>query len=207
MQATINPATGEEKALTMAPGRLLRFSDAAARLERVEPADLTKMVEVSQYWVEAIAGISATPLYRLLTRGGQPPSGDSLELQESALVAKVERKQVVFGDGWESVIGLSVDLWNAMRPADALATGGWRLDAQWQDPRSRSVKMLEAEKKLALGIPEEQIWAELGYGQGQVDQFREWREERERKTVDFSRQMREDARRVFDGGMDEGAGG
>lgn len=185
--ADIDATTGEERTLTIGPGRLVRLTDPAARFGMAEPADLERLIAVSNYWVESVAGVSATPLYRLLSSGKTPPSGDSLEMQEGALVAKVRRKQVVFGDSWEAVVRLSVRLWNAFRPGEAMAET--TLDVVWDDPRSMQQKVAEAEKKAALGVPEEQIWAELGYSQAQIMQFRQMRSERRSEEANLGEML------------------
>ncbi len=171
VQKTVDPTTGKEKQLTIAPGRFVRMTDPQARMGKLESADLERMTVASRYWLESIAGVSSTPLYRLLTGGATPPSGDSLEMQEAALVAKIRRKQPVFGDAWESVITLSALMWNALRPADKVPIA--RLATEWRDPRSRRQKVSEAKEKMELGVPREQIWAELGYTPAQIEQFRE----------------------------------
>lgn len=175
VDAEVDFVTGAERTITIAPGRLMRFSNSQAAIGSIPPADLERMIAVSIYWLEAIAGTGSTPLHRLLTRGGQPPSGDSLEMQEAALVAKVERKQPALGNAFEQVIRLSVAMWNAMRPGEVLPLA--RLDTQWRDARSRSAKLAEAKKKAELGVPKEQLWAELGYSQAQIEQFKAARKE------------------------------
>lgn len=173
LKAQIDPSTGEEKTVTVGPGRLLRMGDPQARMGAIDPVDLTRLIEGSQYWIEAAAGVTRTPQYLFQAQGADQPSGESLKMQEVGLLAKTERKQRVFGNAWENVVYLSRKLWNLYRMAEAIEEE--RLATQWKPAETRNEKeQLEAAQiKAGLGVPEEQIWAELGYDQTQIERFRE----------------------------------
>lgn len=173
----IDPSTGEEKAITLGPGSFLRMTDPAAAAGVLPSADLSQLINVVRHWTEVIAAITSTPVYRLLTSGATPPSGDSLEMQESALIAKVRRKQTVFGDAFEQAFYVSIRLWNAYRPGEAVEEA--RIDTQWADPRSFSQRMNEATGKKMLEIPDKQLWAEMGYTQKQIEDFERWNQEKQ----------------------------
>jgi len=157
--------------LELSPAHLLRMSDPQARLGAIDPPDLNRMIEVSKYWIESAAGVTRTPQYLFQALGADQPSGESLKMQEVGLLAKVERKQRRFGNSWENVVYLSARLWNFYR-TDRIDIV--RVQAEWADPRVQNEKELmeSAQLKLALGIPEEQVWQEVGYDQQQIERFK-----------------------------------
>ena len=170
----IDSSTGEEREITVAPGRLLRMSDASARLGAIEPVPLAQMLLASRYWIESIAGTSRTPQYLFQAQGAEQPSGESLKMQEVGLIAKSQRKQKVFGNAWEDVAYLSARLWNRYRPGEALDTEA-RLATLWDDLASRD-ELQDAQiakVKLESGLPAEQVWREWGYDEALIQDWLE----------------------------------
>lgn len=167
----IDPTTGAEKLLPIVLGTILRMDNPAAKMGSVEPVDPSLIIGASKYWIETIAGLSRTPQYLFQALGAEQPSGESLRMQEVGLVAKVERKQKVFGNSWEDIAYMSLKLWNKWRPADKIDRV--RLQTQWKDPRSQNQKeLMETSKgKKELQVPLEQIWSELGYTPDQIADF------------------------------------
>ena len=181
LKAQIDPATGKEMAITIGPSNLVRMGDPQARMGAIEPADLEKLINGSKYWVESIAGVSRTPQYLFQAHGGDQPSGESLKNQREGLTDKVARRQKVFGNAWEDAIYLSARLWNLYRTADAVEIE--RLSTLWApaDRRDGKEVLEEAQIKSGLGVPDEQIWAELGYDQAQIQRFLQLRVEAQQR--------------------------
>lgn len=175
VQKEIDPATGVEREIVLGPGKLIRLSNPQARMGRVAPDDLTRLLSAADFWIGQIAAVSRTPQHLFQRWRSEPPSGESLKQQEIGLLAKTGRKQVIFGNAYEDVIALSIRLANTFG-AGKLETA--RLSTTWRSAEIRDEKAhLEAlGLKKGLGVPEEQIWREMGYDQGQVDQFRRQRE-------------------------------
>jgi hypothetical protein len=156
----------------IAPGRLLEVSGATVR--RIEAANLTPLMDVIWALTAAMAGVSRTPQYYLRPVGGADvPSGESLKQMESGLVARAVKRQRVWGQAWEDVMGLS------LRIAEAYGTGmGIEADAsitvQWADANTRNelsqAQMAQIHK--ALNVPDEQVWQTLGYTPEQIAEFR-----------------------------------
>jgi len=165
-------SSGEEAEITVSPGRLLRFTDPTSSLNAIEGSNLAAMIQTCQYWVQAAAGITRTPQFLFQAMGGTPPSGESLKMQEIGLIKKIERKQAVFGNAWEDVIALSARLWNMYRPGDAVEIE--RLQTLWRDPETRNEMehLAVLKTKLELSVPDEVLWAEMGYDQEQIDEWK-----------------------------------
>jgi hypothetical protein len=116
--------------------------------------------------VQHVASQTRTPPHYFYLRG-QFPSGESIKSAETGLVAKAKRKMRHFGEGWEEVIRLAFSVMNDDR-ADIV-------DAEtiWGDPESRSEsEHIDAVvKKLALGVPQQQLWEDADYTPQQIDRF------------------------------------
>ncbi len=159
---------GNEKPLEVGPGQLVRLTDATAKMNAIEPVDSKQLIETCKYWIESIAGVSRTPQYLFQVPGGTPPSGESLQQQQSGLVRKAERRQRVYGNSWEDVMYLSAKLHNLYRPAEAVEIV--RLQAQWasaqefvdEDTKDK-VKAETALIKQQVGVSQDTLVEELGY--------------------------------------------
>lgn len=172
IDAVIDPTTGQEKTISVSPGQMIRFSNPAARLAAVEAGGIESELAACRYFIESIAGITRTPQYLFQAQGADQPSGESLKMQETGLVHKTKRKQGVFGNAWEDVITLSAQLNNKYLPAFSVPI--MRVQTEWASPeRQDETEALDnALKKSNVGIPNEQIWAELGYEPQQIEAFK-----------------------------------
>jgi len=173
---TIDPATGAETEMTLGPGRLIKLSNPQARMGRVSPEDLTRLTAVADFWIAQIAAITRTPMHLFQRWEREPPSGESLKMQETGLISKTKRKQTVYGNSYEDAVALSARLYNAFSGEAALEIVP--VSVTWQDAAIRDEKAHQEnmESKKRLGVPEAQLWRELGYDQAQVDQFKKERE-------------------------------
>lgn len=113
---------------------------------------------------EAIAGElrmvgvnGPVPYHYLLPQSGQPPSGDSLRAQESALVAAVLDTQLEWSDGIEELFRL-----NFLFRDDARAQQRQR-EVIWRDPevQSEGEQVDALLKKRAMGVPDVALWEQM----------------------------------------------
>ena len=175
---------GNEETITISPARLIRLSDSAASLNAIEPADLTKMIDVSKYWIESAAGVTRTPQYLFEALGADQPSGESMKQREVGLISKVKRKQRVYGNHWEDVITLSAKLWNKYMGGDAVEVT--RLQTQWTTAEIEDTKekLDEAMAKTELGVPPERVLQELGYDPEEAAAFVAQKERRDQQRME-----------------------
>jgi len=171
---------GNEKVLTVEPSRLVRLTDAQARLGAIDPADLTRMIATCTYWIESIGAQSRTPHYLLHAQTGDQPSGESLKQQETGLVDKSRRKQKIFGNAWEDVLYLSRKLHDLYGDGELPEE---RIQTQWRSVRSRDEREVwdVAQAKQAAGVDQETTWIEAGYDADQVQLIKD-RKEAERQA-------------------------
>jgi len=91
---------------------------------------------------------------------------------ETGLVAKAKRRMRDLGEGWEEVERL------AFRGAGDATRGAYMAaETIWRDPENRTESQhVDALQKLAaLGVPQEQLWADAGYTPEQIKRFLEMR--------------------------------
>lgn len=116
-----------------------------------------------------IARISSTPLSRFQV-SGQVAAEGTLKQQEAGLIAKVEHKQVTFGNAWEDAMRLAIRLQNtfgaARYPADLPLSTLWSPAATRSERDHLETLLLKAQ----LGVPAETLLAEAGYGEMTNDQ-------------------------------------
>jgi len=132
-----------------------------------DPTGILKSIELT---VQHVAAISRTPQYLLQIMGGVP-SGESMKMAEAGLVAKAKRRQVNFGNVWEDVIYMAAKLeatWGTIS-LDPEST----VETLWEKPESRNKveEMTELEAKGRLGVPQKQIWREMGYNEDEIAQM------------------------------------
>lgn len=199
VSAEIDATTGAELEITIAPARLMRLSSPESRVGALPPADLSGMIEISDYWTRAIASVTRTPHYLFQARGTTPASGESLKWQEVGLDAKCRRKQAVFGNAFEDTLYLSGKLWNKYREGVEVI----RLEGQWRPILVRSEQeAIEVGKgKRALEIPLRQVWRELGYNDRQITQLMAERRMEKAEAVATRAQALAEQARAFDQGL------
>ena len=112
-----------------------------------------------------VASISRTPPH-YLNASADRLSGESIKAAETGLVAKVRRRQGQFGAGWEEVMRI------AGKIAGTPLGDAQSLETIWADPESRTEAEHDATlKKQALGVPQRQLWEDLGYTPEQIERF------------------------------------
>jgi len=199
---------GQEVALQVGPGQLIRMSDPQAKLGAIEPVDLERVISASKYWIESAAGITRTPQYLFQTQGADQPSGESLKMQEVGLTHKAERRQRVWGNCWEDVIYLSAKLHNLFASPQLAPV---KIQAQWVDPQlptdpiAEEAAKAEARKaNVEAGLPLRLVLQREGWSDEELKEFdAQVAAEAERQRATLAESMLR-AQRQFDAGQMEG---
>jgi hypothetical protein len=160
------PAASAFKA---AVDRLWTSENPDAKYGQFPPADLTPYTKVIDAIVQQIGSISFTPYHLLLNMpSAVPATGEALKTAESGLLAKIKRKQVDFGEGWEEVLRVAfLTVGDTARASAASETIWGRADTV------NLSALADALVKLAtVGVPTEQLWMDAGYSQQQIKRFR-----------------------------------
>ncbi len=156
--------------LHVLPGQMLvseKHPDSV-RVDTVEPSTLAPLLDTEDRIVFRIASVSDTPLSRfVVTR--QIAAESTLKQQEAPLIAKVEERQILFGNAWEDVMMMAVAL------SEAFGTGysfpeDSTYRANWRDPATRDdlQEIQVAQGKKDLGVDIETLLGEIGYDADQI---------------------------------------
>lgn len=163
---TGRPMRGFELDASMS--RLWTFGNENVKASEFSAADLSNYVAPLEMMIHHLAAQTRTPPHYLL--GSMiNASGDALKAAEAGLVSKVRDKQVDFSDAWEEVMRLAFKL--VGRAERARATDA---ETIWADPeRKTEAEVTDAAvKKMALGVPLEVLWEDLGYTPQQIDRMK-----------------------------------
>lgn len=96
-------------------------------------ADLKGYSAACEIWLQQIMAVSALPAHMVGITTENPSSSEAIRASESALTARAEQRQAVFGRSWEQVARLMV----AIR--DSVPVESVNVKVQWRDPSSTSV--------------------------------------------------------------------
>lgn len=176
MDIPTDPETGLPRPaaqLEAAMSRLWVSSSADTTFGAFPQVDLKPYVSAVEMIVQHLAAQTRTPPHYLLGQSGAFPSGESLQSTETGLVARVEDKQVTFGEAWEEALRLAF----RAKGNETLA-GAVDAETIWRDPESRTEgEHVDATLKLqALGVPQEALWERAGFTPQQIRRFRKLKE-------------------------------
>lgn len=166
---TINIAHGTVS-LESVPGSLLEFHGEPGETPQVgefTPLNVDVAIKTLETLIQHIAARSRTPqnLFQIMRSSA---SGESLRMSESGLVHKIGKRQIEYGNAWEDTIQMALRVQNTF--GDQVGVGDERLETEWDGAYSKdeSVQLLALEAKSRLGVPQKQIWREMGYTDDQI---------------------------------------
>jgi hypothetical protein len=152
----IDKLVAELKAKSAAFQRYL-VTTAGTSVGEFTESTLEGFVAAITLLTQHVATMTQTPPHYFFLRG-EFPSGESIQSAEAGLVAKVEDKQVIFGESWERVMRLAFAVQGDPR------AGAEDCETIWRDPRLRpeGVVIDAASKKFAMGVPIRQLLGDMG---------------------------------------------
>lgn len=172
IEIPVDPETGKPNAsrFMSAVSRIWVVEDPEAKFGEFQVTDLGIYVKAVETLIQHLAAQTRTPPHYLTAGLGQWPSGDSLKASEAGLVAKVNRKQLDFGEAWEEAMRLAFYVSGDTAKATAV-------DAEviWKDPEYRTEgQLVDALTKMApLGVPKEALWERWGATPQEIERWRE----------------------------------
>jgi len=177
--------TSGNQALKKEPGTIFYTQDPEGKLSRVPGEDLDKLIRVVDRHTLSIAQVSRTPISNFQLFGQIPGEGTQRQL-ESGLLAKAEDRHLGYGNSWEDLIYLAARMaagaplfsegqivGHGLPQYQEFGLGESRLGAIWQEAETRNEKehLETLEIKQRLGVPDEQIFLEMGYTADQAAKF------------------------------------
>lgn len=165
--------------LTMSPGGIIWNTSPTAQFGRLESGDISQLVELKNDLIKNAATITSTPLTFFNITGQLPAEGTLQSLQDS-LVAKVKRDQKAIGTVYAAAAKYALilewaygDLDRDVITLDTL--NDLEIYTLWEspEPQGKGITIDEALKKQQLGIPDWQLWLELGYTTDDIEKFKD----------------------------------
>ena len=132
------------------------------------PSDPTGIMKQMEGLVNHMAAVTMTPQH-LFKLTDNFPSGEALKTAEQSLVSKIRDRQVTHGTAWENAIYMARNVQEAF--GESVPSGA--ISTLWDDPETRNElnHLQSLEVKLNLGVPQRQIFRELGYTEEQIEQM------------------------------------
>lgn len=164
--------------------RLWITENGEAKFGDFEATDLEQFLKVKDSFRIDFATVSGTPLYYFMQTGANfPQSGESYRRSETRFINKVRDRQGAFGAVWEEVIEFALRIENKQA----------RVFAKWEEPENLSEKetLDNLMVKKSLGVNDEQLWMEAGYGEADI-----------KKMIEAKEKALEDAATRFNAGED-----
>ena len=170
IELPVNPANGQKMAPDFLGGadRVWGVESDQAKFGNFQVSDLAIYVRAVEMLIQHIAAQTRTPPHYLLGAMGSFPSGESLKATETGLVAKVRRKMLTFGEGWEEAVRLAFAVEGDAKRAEMID-----VETIWANPESRIVgETVDAAVKLAsLGVPRPALWEYVGASPQQIERW------------------------------------
>lgn len=170
-------------ALEVEAGGFLYTENENAEFGQLDGQNISVLIEIKNDFIKNGATITATPINFFNLTGQLPAEGTQDALQDT-LVAKVKRDQKSIGAVYSAAARYALKWIRVYTGETQLAAMKLktltlkqieRLEVitHWEspEPRANKLSLEEAEKKQGLGVPQKQIWRELGYGQDEIDEF------------------------------------
>lgn len=170
-----NPVNAAGAPLTIAPGTWVGTVNKDGKVQDIPPADIAPISNLIEGWVFRAAMVTDTPISRFITTKAVSAEGTQKQ-QDGPLVNKVRNRQGELGNGWEDCMRIGVRLANTFGAGDLDEMA--LIYAKWEpaEARDEGAQLDAAVKKQDLGVPVEQVWAELGYSQEKIAQWQKTQE-------------------------------
>lgn len=165
----LDPQTGQPvKPFEASTDNLWVLENPEAKFGDFAATPLDPYIKGVETDVQHIAAQTRTPPHYLLGQSGQFPSGESLKATETGLVAKVNQRQVYFGESFEEIMRL-----HFAAVGDEERAGVVDTEVIWRNPESRTLgELTDALLKLStLGVPRKALWMEWGASPQKVAQW------------------------------------
>ena len=161
------------------PGKIIGTTrpKTEASFEAIEPPEesIRGLSEVAQTFIIWVALTTGTPVTRVITTK-LIASDETLKQQEEPLNNKVALRRSLLTRPWLKCLEMSRKLQNVF--GEKSVDTEKKLSLIWGGRLNPTVDELEAmAKKKDLGIPEEQIWRELGYSSLKIAEMKKMRAE------------------------------
>jgi hypothetical protein len=145
--------------------RVWGVDDPNARFGQFDPADMGQYTASQDAWDLKISRVSMVPVH-WLSMTGEFPSGEALKTAEGPFTTKVKDRQTAFGDTLADMMAFALRV-EGVTQDDVSVVPIWAP----AETRSDREALDAAAMKKALGVPDFQVWKELGYTEQEIAEF------------------------------------
>lgn len=152
-----NPDGSYSAPFNVGADRLLTSENPEAKFSVIPESNLRGYLDAVEADVTHLAAITQTPPHYLLGKMVNIP-GSGIKMAETGLVAKIKRRAVHIGEGWEEVQRVALGFLGVPEAVNVAA------ETVWADFESRSEgETVDALVKMkTLGVPTEVLWERWG---------------------------------------------
>ena len=178
------PAENGSNWLALEPGQIIGTPKSRQDVDfkAIPGDDLRPLLDLLMTLISGLAVVSSTPESRVsFTR--QIAAEGTLKEQNEGLFAKVRRRQAMFDQAWVEAFTVARLLANMF--GEAGLDEAVELIGSWDPIQARDTQDERDEwrVKKELGVPVEQIWAEMGYSADQIEMMKGMDEYRARMAM------------------------
>jgi hypothetical protein len=171
-------ADRDDTTWTIGPSQLLVVENSSGSAGQFPAANLEQLVRVKDTFIKDAATLTSTPLTYFNLSGVIPAEGTQQSL-EMALLAKVGRNQVAFGNTWEDIIRMMLKMefvWGVGLKgiiASHEQIEQLEINCEWASAKVKDEKEQAEIAQLlkALGVPDRFVFRHLGYSEDEIDQM------------------------------------
>ena len=162
---------GTSNLLALFPGCWIAIPTGEGNKVDFQPGeDPTPLLNTLDSYIMKLAQVTDTPVARF-QMGRQVRAEGTLQQEEEPLLAKIRAYATQFGNGWEDAFYIARELANerGMGLNEDAA-----LDTEWEpaETRNKLQELQGIEIKARVGVPQEQLWAEMGYDAEEIAAMR-----------------------------------
>lgn len=130
-------------------GSVWAMANKDAKTFQFDAADMKNIETIVNMYARLASGVTHLPVEYFGLTTNNPPSAEGYRAGETRLVKTAERKQIAFGNSWESVMRLVIRFRDGAWSEDAR-----RMEAKWRDAGTPTLSMVAdaASKEFAVGL-------------------------------------------------------
>lgn len=117
-------------------GKAMQAMLGSIDLKRIEPGDLSQIINGAKFLIDQIGIVSSTPLPGMM--GGDTQSGDALRQRDIRLLGKITSAQVRFGNAFEDMVQMAARLQRDFPGSGKRAPELGRLNTKWKSGEIRN---------------------------------------------------------------------
>lgn len=176
-------------------GAVWAMANKDAKTFQFDAADMKNIETIVNMYARLASGVTNLPVEYFGLTTNNPPSAEGYRAGETRLVKTAERKQIAFGNSWESVMRL------VMRFRD----GAWsddarRMEAKWRDAGTPTLSMVAdaVSKEFAAGLTDwETAQEDRGRSPETIRRMKERRESESAEALSFGVQRASEVANEF----------